>query len=721
MATYTGNSIVDYLTSIGQNSSYNNRAALAKQMGISNYSGNASQNLQLLNLLRTQEANTKPSTKTPSSNNTQQNDNQQMSTSGSAYPLGDYSLVRFKDLGPAGYMSDQQIFLLDNTNRSLRPFQNMAALQNFFDGEVDPDKIVVRPATDLAPGGPLGSNAGKPGYQLLGSEYAIQSNGTARKLDYSISQLSERYGAPVNEETEHTMYMSLKGALKMFEDDGIDSNQIAKIKKDKELMAFYISAMTYGGYSLGDIYSDIKKRELGINNLAPISATASKTEYAKTSDYQKASIDSRIMPPKEIGGMNATQLALPVYNLPDEAFKTLIPILDYDSEEFKKAMEAVETSYYDVLEKQLQASTEQEKAIADYEYQKWKEEVSRTYGIQLSNNALEAWNQIQQAFNSGSERGIMNSGIQNESIDQYLRSVRRTDSETRTQKLTQEEEKKRQYYLTAASASEIKALVDSDPETAKKYGLVPSEDIKNSLSVSALKQKFPNADEEFLAQYVATILDENGNYRSQLYQKQMGSIQDLVGGNTNTLGGIKTAKTEFTRDEALRKSLLAEEDAYKEFTTPDVAFLRANDSNNNKVENITGLKKPKTTENLSSILHKAASNLKSPTTPTTPTAPKTTPSSEMSQSQIDSMMSQVKKLQSQVSAAAASKGITLPKTSTSSSTPSAPKVNTSVSSNNNKVNTNSSNSTKRALRSYTTADGFRVTKFSDGTETRVKK
>lgn len=46
------NSIVDYLKSVGQDSSYNSRSSLAKQYGINNYSGSAQQNTQLLNSLR---------------------------------------------------------------------------------------------------------------------------------------------------------------------------------------------------------------------------------------------------------------------------------------------------------------------------------------------------------------------------------------------------------------------------------------------------------------------------------------------------------------------------------------------------------------------------------------------------------------------------------------------------------------------------------------------
>lgn len=49
---YKGSSIVDGLRNIGVNSSYSNRAKIAKENGIKNYTGTASQNTKLLNLLK---------------------------------------------------------------------------------------------------------------------------------------------------------------------------------------------------------------------------------------------------------------------------------------------------------------------------------------------------------------------------------------------------------------------------------------------------------------------------------------------------------------------------------------------------------------------------------------------------------------------------------------------------------------------------------------------
>jgi N-acetylmuramoyl-L-alanine amidase CwlA len=51
-ASYSGNSIVDYLNVIGEDASFSNRKKLAAKYGISNYSGSLDQNLTLLNKLR---------------------------------------------------------------------------------------------------------------------------------------------------------------------------------------------------------------------------------------------------------------------------------------------------------------------------------------------------------------------------------------------------------------------------------------------------------------------------------------------------------------------------------------------------------------------------------------------------------------------------------------------------------------------------------------------
>lgn len=65
MSTYTGPSVVDYLTSVGQASDYNSRTALATKYGISGYAGTADQNTQLLNMLRSGASAPQSTTPTP--------------------------------------------------------------------------------------------------------------------------------------------------------------------------------------------------------------------------------------------------------------------------------------------------------------------------------------------------------------------------------------------------------------------------------------------------------------------------------------------------------------------------------------------------------------------------------------------------------------------------------------------------------------------------------
>jgi N-acetylmuramoyl-L-alanine amidase CwlA len=70
-ASYSGNSIVDYLNAIGEDASFSNRKKLAAKYGISNYSGSLDQNLALLNKLRnsTLTKSSTPSKPAPSKGN----------------------------------------------------------------------------------------------------------------------------------------------------------------------------------------------------------------------------------------------------------------------------------------------------------------------------------------------------------------------------------------------------------------------------------------------------------------------------------------------------------------------------------------------------------------------------------------------------------------------------------------------------------------------------
>ena len=67
-AKWDDNSIVDYLKSTGQDSSYSARKELAESMGISNYSGSASQNTEMLNALKNGSGGSSGSSSSSNSN-----------------------------------------------------------------------------------------------------------------------------------------------------------------------------------------------------------------------------------------------------------------------------------------------------------------------------------------------------------------------------------------------------------------------------------------------------------------------------------------------------------------------------------------------------------------------------------------------------------------------------------------------------------------------------
>ncbi|WP_330948909.1 peptidoglycan recognition protein family protein [Virgibacillus sp. MG-45] len=60
VTTYKGDSIVDYLNSIGKNSSFKARKKYAADYGIKNYKGTAAQNIELLNKMRKGKPASKP-------------------------------------------------------------------------------------------------------------------------------------------------------------------------------------------------------------------------------------------------------------------------------------------------------------------------------------------------------------------------------------------------------------------------------------------------------------------------------------------------------------------------------------------------------------------------------------------------------------------------------------------------------------------------------------
>jgi hypothetical protein len=236
------------------------------------------------------------------------------------------------------------------------------------------------------------------------------------------------------------------------------------------------------------------------------------------------------------GMLPASMQNLTVYNLPDEAFKQLTPQLVPGTPEYQAAMDKLSTAYFDVLQQQINASTQQEQEAANYNWQNLKNTLETNLNVSLSDDAFQAWDQVQSMRNQYNQQGIEGSGIQNEAIDAYLAKARRSDAAIRSDGQTKEDASMQDYYTKFATPEQIKALVASDPEKAKGWGLLPSDEIRNNMSAAALKAKYPTMSDADIQKNIASVLDENGNYRSSLYQKYM--VGSNLGANQGNLGEV---------------------------------------------------------------------------------------------------------------------------------------------------------------------------------------
>jgi len=316
----------------------------------------------------------------------------------------------------------------------------------------------------------------------------------------------------------------------------INPSFVSTILSDPSIMAYYINAITYGGYLMGDILNDIKRREMisqggtqadTLKGVKIIDPEVDKNTYLTTAEGRKSINDTAsLIPTFNLQGLMNPDILKYGANMPDEVFKTLVPIFDKNSQEFKDAVDNIKLAYLDLANQQLEAETEQAKAIADYNYQQFKEQLETQYGIALSDDATKAWQQIEELEESFSERGIGQSGLLNEEVDKTLISARKQDQRLREEKLTREEQEMASRYRSSASPSEIQALIEEDKAKglprdewrAVKWGLVPSSDILAKFDMAALRERYPDQSEEELKALRDATLDENGNYRSTLYR-----------------------------------------------------------------------------------------------------------------------------------------------------------------------------------------------------------
>ena len=198
----------------------------------------------------------------------------------------------------------------------------------------------------------------------------------------------------------------------------------------------------------------------------------------------------------------------------DAAFKTIIPVIDIDSPEFKAEAEKIQAQYYDVMMQKSEATTEQAKDLADSNWNIFKKDIEKRYGIALSDKANTAWSQLEGLFEKSSATGLTGSGLLNEATDKYLSDVRKGDQRARESRISEEENTFRRKLMETGSSSDIKKFIDASPENLQKaqdWGLIPDTETVASWDPETKK----------------IMTDEYGNYRSGLYQDQFANMYNL--------------------------------------------------------------------------------------------------------------------------------------------------------------------------------------------------
>ena len=444
---------------------------------------------------------------------------------------GDEALVKFSsDFDGPGGTNESTVWLVNTQDKTIRPFLSEEAYSNYYG---DPTAlanhaaqgliVTVDPSELVRPGSQLSQ------FHRFSDSEGIQSDGSVPSGGEQVNagSIGNRYGnTSRNQDREQQMFQAIDGWALNAHNYGIGINQdtVQTVKTSPDILGKYLNALTYGGYTIVDVLRDMKRLQLikdgesGLQNVKVIDEAMKANEFYSSSAGSAAKSNPLLSLPEHITGLATEDLDQPLYAgiVPDEIFKILVPPVDWTSPEAQEEAENIKAAYYDVMMKQYEASTEQEKALADYEWGQFRDEIKKAYNIRLSNDSNEAWGQLEQLTGAFVERNLTNSGLMNEAVDRYLKDVRRTDQQLRDEKITTEEEKRRQYYLNSATPQQIQADLSEDEKV--KWGLKPSTDMLSWFSEANLKGMFPDLTPQELADYKNSIIDENGNYRSGLYQ-----------------------------------------------------------------------------------------------------------------------------------------------------------------------------------------------------------
>ena len=435
----------------------------------------------------------------------------------------DYGIVSMAD-------NPSQLYWVDNKTKVAQPFQSVEAAAAFLTkttGQTytpaDIQSATTTVGHDFFNIAGINLQSGTGGLITNSGNNPITQTNPPASTGSGSSTSPTTYGATPSDSRNTSGWSMVLGLLDVFAKSGVSAQTIDKIKKDPNELALMTSAITYGGYAPADIFRELKRYE-GIANgdnslssLVAIDPAKPASEFKKSPGYSAMVNDARLKVPAKINDIDSSTLELPVYQLPDDVFNNLQKGYDIKSPEFQAEMEKVKTLLYDAQDQLLSAQTQRDYQVAQANYAQLQADIAKNYGIQLSNNAFDAFNQIESVGKQASSAGLYGTGIMDEAIDKTLSMTRKNDQLQRNAQLQDAEKTKANYYQTKATPAEIAALT---PDERMRYGLTPSSEAVNFYSLENLRKQYPDTPDDILRKYADSIIDTSTGtplYRSELW------------------------------------------------------------------------------------------------------------------------------------------------------------------------------------------------------------
>jgi peptidoglycan L-alanyl-D-glutamate endopeptidase CwlK len=472
------------------------------------------------------------------------------------------------------------LYLIDSATKTIQRFESPEAISAYapLDGATvqDLDAAGSIPTVSI-------SLLAEDGYtRTPDATGMIKSNGAdpliSQKQDASLSSVGSHYGKAASNETNLDAHTKLDGFLTIAQTAGVSANVVSQIRNNPTLYAFYMDAVGYGGYSFNDIYKDLKRRELvssgntTLSNTSIISPTSTKTEYAKTAAGQASASNPLLAVPAQYGDISSAEFDLPIYQLSDKAFSLLAPLNDPTSDEFKSEIEKIQSLYYDTILQNLSSNDARTHALAVENWKMLKDDVEKKLGITLADDALSAWDQINNLGSTMSGAGLYESGIHQEARDRMLDKVRRQEDLLRQSNVDSATAKRMEYFVKNATPDEMKnGVYDSagklsmaPPTDAEKkaWGLTPSNEDLSYFTLENLRKLAPNESDAYLQAIIDASIDTSTG--TPLYRSEANSA--LMNNRLNTM----KEKLSYQKSTVLQNATDAEAVAAKPFTEAEI-------------------------------------------------------------------------------------------------------------------------------------------------------